>query len=217
MSKTYEDFYDEVLPYLPGCTPAMAKVAIRNAVIDFCEGSLIIQRDHDPMTVIKGIIDYDFEPPTGYLVTKIMRAWYKDAELSPTSPDNLPASVIYNKSYPGAVANENDPNVITQKDERTFTLYPYPKENASLALTMRVALKPTRSSTTIEDVVYEDYAEVIGHGAKYRLMSSPQKPFTSPEGSVASKMFFDEGVNVARQRATRGYVRSELRVSIPRI
>lgn len=217
MSKTYEDFYDEVLPYLPGCTPALAKVAIRNAVIDFCEGSLIIQRDHDPLTVIEGIIDYDFEPPTGYLVTKIMRAWYKDVELTPKAPDELPTAQIYNKSYPNAVITKSDPTIITQKDERTLTLYPYPKETAALGLTMRVALKPTRASTTIDDVVFEDYAEVIGHGAKYRLMSAPQKPFTSPDGAVASKTFFDEGVNVARQRATRGYVRSDLRVVIPRI
>jgi hypothetical protein len=82
---------------------------------------------------------------------------------------------------------------------------------------MRIALKPTRISTTIEDVVYEDYAEIIGHGAKYRLMSAPSKPFTSPDGAAASKIFFDEGVNAARQRASRGYVRSDLRVTIPRI
>jgi hypothetical protein len=217
MSKTYEDFYDEVLPYLPGCTPALAKVAIRNAVIDFCEGSLIIQRDHDPVTILEGTIDYDFEPPTGYLVTKIMRAWYKGTELDPKAPDELPAAMIYNRGYPGAVITKSDPTMITQKDERSYTLYPFPKEAAASALTMRVALKPTRSSSTIEDVVFEDYAEIIGHGAKYRLMSAPSKPFTSPDGAAASKLFFDEGVNVARQRAIRGYVRSDLRVQIPRV
>ena len=217
MSKTYEDFYDEVLPYLPGCTPALAKVAIKNAVIDFCEGSLIIQRDHDPVTVVEGIIDYDFEPPSGYLVTKILRAWYKGNELTPKAPDELPAALIYNSRYPGAVITKQDPNIITQKDERTYTIYPYPMETAASSLTMRVALKPTRASSTVEDVIYEDYAEVIGHGAKYRLMSAPQKPFTSPDGAVASKTFFDEGVNTARQRAVRGYVRSDLRVAIPRV
>jgi len=217
MSKTYEDFYDEVLPYLPGCTPAMAKVAIRNAVIDFCEGSLILQRDHDPVTVVQRIIDYDFEPPTGYLVTKIMRAWYKGVELTPKAPDELPGALLYNSRYPDAVISEQDPNLITQKDERTYTLFPFPRETAASALTMRVALKPTRSSTTIEDVVFEDYAEIIGHGAKYRLMASPSKPFTSPDGAAASKVFFDEGVNTARQRAVRGYVRSDLRVVIPRV
>jgi hypothetical protein len=217
MSKTYEYFYDEVLPYLPGCTPALAKVAIRNAVIDFCESSLIIQRDHDPVTVIASTINYDFEPPTGYLVVKIMRSWFKGVELTPTAPDELPAALIYNTYYPDAVITKADPTMITQKDERTYTLYPFPSTTEASALTMRVALKPTRSSTTIEDVVYEDYAEIIGHGAKYRLMSSPSKPFTSPDGAAASKIFFDEGVNAARQRASRGYVRSDLRVNIPRI
>ena len=217
MSKTYEDFYDEVLPYLPGCTPALAKVAIRNAVIDFCESSLIIQRDHDPVTVLAGIIDYDFEPPTGYLVTKIMRAWYKGSELQPTSPDDIDASILYNQTYPGATKVLQDPNAIIQKDERTYTLYPFPKETAAAALTMRVALKPSRSSSTIENVIFEDYAEVIGHGAKYRLMMSTNKPFTNADAASISKQLFDEGTNVARQRATRGYVRSDLRVKLIKV
>ena len=133
------------------------------------------------------------------------------------APDELPASIIYNKNYANAVVTKQDPQLITQKDERTYTVYPFPKETSASALTMRVALKPTRASAMIDDVIFEDYAEVIGHGAKFRLMSSPAKPFTSDSGAAASKMFFDKGVNVARQRATRGYVRSDLRVSIPRI
>lgn len=217
MSKTYEDFFDEVLPYLPGCTPAMAKVAIRNAVIDFCEGSLILQRDHDPVTILKETIDYDFEPPTGYLVCKIMKAWFKGVELTPKAPDELPGPLLYNRRFPDANIVPQDPTIITQKDERTYTVFPFPRENAPSALTMRVALKPTRSSNLIEDVVFEDYAEIIGHGARYRLMSAPAKPFTSPDGAAASKVFFEEGINTARQRAVRGYVRSDLRVVIPRI
>lgn len=217
MSKLYEDFFDEVMPYLPGCTTALAKVAIRNAVIDFCEGSLILQRDHDPISALEGIIDYEFDPPAGYLVTKIMRAWYKGNELTPKAPDELPSPNLYNIAYPNAVVNKQDPLIITQKDERTFTVYPHPQETATSAITMRVALKPTRASTSIEDVVFEDYAEIIGHGAKYRLMSAPAKPYSSPDGAAASKTFFDEGVNTARQRANRGYVRSDLRVVIPRV
>ena len=217
MSKTYEDFYDEVLPYVPGCTPALAKVAIRNAVIDFCEGSLILQRDHDPVTVLQNTIDYDFEPPTGYLVTKLMKAWYKGVELQPVAPDEVPSVQLYNARYPDAVKSVNDPQVITQKDERTYAIFPFPKETAAAALTMRVALKPTRASTTIEDVIYEDYAEVMGHGAKYRLMSSPNKPYSDGNGAGASRAFFEEGINTARQRATRGYVRSDLRVKLLKV
>lgn len=217
MSKLYEDFFDEVLPYLPGCTTALAKLAIRNTIIDFCEGTLIIQRDHDPVTVLAGTIDYDFEPPTGYLVTRLMKAWYKGKELQPVAPDEIPSVQLYNASYPDAVKSVGDPQVITQKDERTYSLFPFPKDTAALALTMRVALKPTRSSTTVEDVIYEDYAEIIGYGAKYRLMSSPNKPYQDIAGAGLAKNLFDEGMNTARQRASRGYVRSDLRVQLIKV
>lgn len=82
---------------------------------------------------------------------------------------------------------------------------------------MRVALKPTRSSSTIEDVIFEDYAEVIGHGAKFRLMSAPNKPYSDIAGAALSRTIFEEGMNTARQRATRGYVRSDLRVKLLKV
>lgn len=216
MSTTYESFFDEVMPFVPGCTTAIAKTAIRNTVIDFCEKTLILQRDHDPVTVIYNIVDYDFEPPTNYLVSKIMKAWYKDTELQPVAPDSISSALLYNSSFANAVKPNQDPSVYTQKDERTYSIYPFPKETVASALTMRVALKPTRSSTTIEDSIFEDYAEVIGNGAKYRLMMSPNKPYFT-NGFNLFKDLYEQGVNVARQKANRGFVRSDLKVKLPRI
>jgi hypothetical protein len=217
MTTAHSSFLDYVLPHVPGCTNEMALLEIKNTIIDFCEKSLILQRNHDPVTVIKDTIDYDFEPPTGYLVTKLMKAWYKGTVLEATAPDELPASQIYNANYPDVVKTSSDPKIISQKDERTFLIFPFPKETSPLSLTMRVALKPTRSLTVIEDVIFEDYAEVIGNGAKYRLMSSINKPYYSVAASSLANALYERGVNTARQRATRGYVRSDLRIELLKV
>ena len=217
MSKSHTAFLDYVMPHVPGCTVEMALLEVKNTIIDFCEKSLIIQRDHDPVTLVQGQIDYDFEPPTGYLVSRVMKAWYKTKELSPMSPDEIQNAEVYNRMFTGADVGQTDPRQFMQKDERTYTVYPIPAETAKNALTMRVALKPTRASSTIEDVVYEDYAEVIGHGVKARLMMSPGKPYTNPQGAVASLGMYQSGLNTARQRAVRGYVRGDLKVQLRRI
>ena len=87
-----------------------------------------------------------------------------------------------------------------------------PAETVGSAITMRVALKPSRTATTINDVLLEDYFEVISAGAKYRLLLSQGKPYTSPQLAAVERDFYISGINKAKQRATRGHLRSDLSV-----
>lgn len=210
-------FLNDVMPDVPGCTVELATNAIRHSCIDFCEKSLILQRDHDPVTVVAGIVDYDFEPPTGYLVVKIMKAWYKSQPLTPKAPDEINDAEVYNRLFAGANKDGKDPTTILQKDERTFSLYGIPAVTVPNGLTMRVALKPSRSATTVDDVLYEDYVEGIAAGAKYRLMVSPGKPYTNPQLAAAHMDLYRQSTNVARQRAMRGWTRSNLGVTLRNI
>lgn len=209
-------FLDYVLPHVPGCTPEMALLEIKNTIIDFCEKSLILQQDHDPVTATKDVIDYDLEPPTGYLVVKIMNAWYKGQKLDPMSPDQIETPSVYNQQS-GYLVNKGDPRFYLQKDARTFSLYPIPGETVPLSVTMRIALKPTRTLASIEDVIFDDYAEIIGHGAVSRLALSPGKPYTNRQLAADRQSLYIAGLNVARDRAQKGYVRSSKHVRMRRI
>ena len=209
-------FLDYVLPHVPGCTPEMALLEIKNTIIDFCEKSLILEQDADPVTVINGISDYDFEPPTGYLVLKIMKAWYKGQLLDAYSGDQVETPSVYNQNS-GYLVNRGDPRFYRQKDARSFSLYPVPAETARLALTMRVVVKPNRTSTEIDDVIFDDYAEIIGHGAVSRLALSPGKPYSNRQLAADRQSLYIAGLNVARDRAQKGYVRASKHVKMRRI
>jgi hypothetical protein len=211
---TTSNFYQYVLPDVSGCPEISADIAIRAAVIEFCEKSLVLQRDHDPLQVVAGIIDYDLEPATDNLVTKIMRVWFKDVELIPIAPDNVARAEIYNSAFTGANVSQSDPRFYLQKDARTLTIYPIPKATVSNALTIRVAYKPTRTAKVIDDFLFEDYAETIAHGAKFRLLSMASKPWTNGPAAAAAMALFNSGVNVARQRASRGNSRADVRVTL---
>lgn len=213
----YTQFLDYVLPDVPGATNEVALLAIKSTVIDFCEKSLILQRDHDPVTIIKGTIDYDLEPPKDHLITKIMKVFYRQYEIRPMTPDDIRAAQMYNKNYPDAKPEEGPPKLYTQKDARTFSIYPYPKETEKLSLTLRVALKPTRSATQCDDLIFEEYAETIGHGAVTRLALSPNKPYSNAQMAGARNVLYTAGLNMARQRANRGYVRANTQVNIRKI
>jgi hypothetical protein len=213
---SYDAFLRYVLPDVPGCPEISAVAAIRDAAIDFCTKSLVYQETLDPITVIAGVADYDLEPPTGTLVAKVMHLFYQDKELTPVAPDLIRGATFYNSRVEGA-QSRGIPSGYSLKDPRSVTLMPVPKDTERNAVTVRVALKPTRSSTTVGDVLFEDYAETIAAGALARLMLTPGKAYTNPQLVAENLAIFSQGVNAARQEHSRGHSRANLRVKMVRV
>lgn len=213
----YEDFLSRVLIEVPGCAEISALLAIKDACIEFCEKSLILVRDHEPISLKAGEVDYDLEPPTGTLVIKVMKAWVENAPIDPMFPDIVRDASVYNREFSSYQAAPSVPQRFLQKDERTVSVWPVPEKNYPNGLTMRVALKPTRSSTAVDDVLYEEYAETIASGALGRLLMSSGKPYTNVQAAMAHKGLFTQGLNVARQRAGHGHNRSNLSVRMRRV
>lgn len=214
---TYDKFFPNILPEVPGAAEMVVENAVKNAVIEFCEKSLILQRDHDPVTLVQGIVDYDLEPPTGYLVVKVMKAWLENNQLDPLAPDFVREAAVYNRLFSSYQDESGTPRSYLQKDERSISVWSPPAQKYTNGLTMRVALKPTRDSSSVEDVVYEDYAEVIAAGALARLMRSAGKPYTNVEMAGVNQQVFQQGINLARSRALHGLVRSNLSVKLRKI
>lgn len=217
MAASYEDFFSNILPEAPGAAEMIVANAVRNACIEFCEKSLILQRDHDPVTLKSGVVDYDLEPPKGYIVVKVMKAWLEDQQLDPLAPDVVREASVYNRLFSSYQDKSSTPRFYLQKDERSISVWNPPDKDYANGLTMRVALKPTRASESIESVILEDYAETIASGALSRLMMSVGKPYTNVEMAAVHKGLFQQGINVARSRALHGQVRSNLSVKLRRI
>ena len=213
----YESFFPYIMPEVPGAPEPLVVMAIRNSCIEFCERSLILTRDHDPITMRTKIIDYDLEPPIKEtLVIKIQQVWVEGSKIYPLAPDAIRAAGIYNRLYSEYEENLSTPQFYLQKDERTITVWPVPDKVYRNGLTLRVALKPTRDSENVDDVLLEDYAEAIAAGALQRLMSSAGKPYTNIQMAAVNKMIFDRGVNLAKLRMNAGHSRASLTVKMRR-
>lgn len=211
--KNYDVFYPEVLPEVPGCPPALALQAIRNTVIEFCEKSLIHQVTLDPLTLIANITDYDLDSPSKeQRVQKIMRVWFRGAEIQPVAPDDVVTPDVYTSSIPDYTVSKGPTVAYTQKEMGTISFLPNPDQRYVNAITMRVALVPTRASTSFEDFLFEQWGEFIACGAKARLMLNPGKPYTNADAASINQTRYMTALNDARQRAIRGNVRSDLMV-----
>lgn len=212
--KTYEAFFPDVLPDVPGCPSDVAIRAIRHAVIEFCEKSLIYQVTQDPITLRENLTDYDLDAPNGYRVQKVMKVWFRGVELEPIAPDDMVLPDAYSRSIGGYTPSKSTPTGYTQKDFETVSFLPIPNQTYTNAITMRVALVPLRDSTQIEDFLYEQWGESIASGAKARLMLNPGKPYTNQEAAAINQGRYMMALNDARQRAIRGNVRSDLMVKM---
>lgn len=213
--KNYEEFFSWVLPEVAGCPEIAALQAVRDATIQFSEQSLIHQVDHDPITVIAKTCDYDLESPLAdHRIVKVMKAFYKGKELTPIGPDQISDPAVYNSSIGGYTPSYASPTSFAQKDAASISLVPIPDQTIASAITMRVALAPSRNSNFCEDFIFEQWVEVISAGAVSKLQLSSGRPYSNPQAALANQSRFMAGTNVARSRAVRGFNRSSLSVQL---
>jgi hypothetical protein len=151
------------------------------------------------------------------VVIKVMRAWIENTPIEPMFPDIVTDASVYNRLYGSFEAAPSMPQRYLQKSERTISVWPLPDKTYANGLTLRVALKPARNSTSVDDVIYEDYVDVIAAGAMSKLMRSSGKPYSDLRLAEGRRGEFMAGLNVARQRAGHGHTRSNLRVRLARI
>jgi hypothetical protein len=204
-SKTFDAWFDEVLPDVPGVTQPVAKNAIRNAAIEFCDRSNVWVVDHDLMASIANVGAYQFEPPNGAVVAAVKDSWFNGMPLTPRTAGQLADEFI------DWTAKVGTPVYYLQENTEELILVPMPSAALANAIKAKVALKPSRASTGIERWIFEKYLEEITHGAKGKLFSMQKKPWSDANLAIFHLGQFDDGIHKARLDATKGHTNAPLR------
>lgn len=207
MITPYTNLYDEVLPDVPGVPVNVALHAIRNACIKFCERSKIWVVDHDPVAAIANESVYQFEPPNGAVVCDVSTVRFDGVDIDPTTQLDLRNEY---RNWPSLTGTP-----LRYLQENTEELILFPKPNASLAnaLTMKVALKPTRKSTGIEGWIIEKYQEELAHGAKAKLFAMQKKPWSSGDLAGYHAGMFESAIAAAKLSVAKSLGRARLRTN----
>jgi hypothetical protein len=209
------DFYPYLLPMVPGCPDILADQHLRDICIDFCGKSLVAQQPHDPLSVRANVAAYDFDPPAETQVQLVIKAWYLRNELKVITPNSLQVRPeMFNPRFSGADLGGSVPTKMIQLDGTSFTLDPAPQDDAANAVTLLIAVKPSRTATEVPQLLLEDYAYEIGRGAAARLMTLPGQPFTNPQLASAYLSEYLAARNAALLRANKSFGRSAQRVDL---
>ena len=162
--------------------------------------------------VTKLVYLYTLTFPTGTCLAKGLQAWLDDNVLEPISPDDLDNEFSNTQFGWVGTSWRTDVRLPTRfyfPDDTTVGLLLAP--DATGAMRINAALKPTRSSTTFPDWIYERYVETLAHGAKHRLMVVPGKPYSNEKAAAYHLTMFNGGIGEAMIRTSRGATRAPLR------
>jgi hypothetical protein len=208
----YTDYLPYVLPLVPNCYDEQAVVAIRNTCIDFCRDSLFLQQDLDSISVNAGQGTYDIDVPNGYILGQVLGIYYLNRKLERKSQTEL--EKLYTRNWQ---ALQGNPQVYTQLNPDQITLVYTPAESVTAAITGRFSYIPTRTSTSIDDMIFERFLDVIVEGAASRLMATPNQPYSDAAASIAYQRVFRDGCQRALRYTRDGMNNAPMRARYNRI
>lgn len=209
---SFDQFLPEVMQFLPDVPEHIAKNAIRNASIEFCEKTRYWQIDVGPISVVAGQRNYAVPTPAETKMVGAVSAYYDTNLLIPKGPDEL--ARIYRMGDWQQV--EGAPQYLTQIIKPEVVLVPTPYEDRANVLHLRVAIAPTRDAEEISQDVYENYLLVIANGAKAILYNTPGQPYFDRAAAKECQMYFRAGIANARIQIDKGLTRSSTRAEFQR-
>lgn len=207
MLKKWSDFYNDLMPSLPGCGKELLEHELRRAAQDFFNQSRSWRMTLDPITLEAGVADYDLiADDKGLAVVRIEAAGYL---VDPLDVLTLPEMITRYGADWWKVSGS--PEAITQLRPGVATLYRKPEAEVVDGLVLTVAVKPSDSSSGLDEDIATRFREEMILGAKGRLMLMPKKPWTDINmGSLAAAQFGDR-IDMARSQAERAYGRGRIK------
>lgn len=208
MIVTFEKLVDEGRFDMPLDVPYPTAInALRMAAIEFCDRSMVYVADLDPVSVVADEATYSLDAPNGTKVVRIEQAWFNGVKLTPTTRLDLA------RDYANWPTITGSPTHYTQENTEEVILFPKPTSALADGLTMKVALKPSRTATVIENWLLEKYQDDIFYGAKWHLFEMTDKPWANGDAAMYCKAKFDESITAAQLSASKGMGKARLRTT----
>lgn len=200
-------FFSRLLPNVIGCPEPLATQALLDSAIAFCEQSLAVQTDLDPVDLKAGTRRYELDLPSQSELSQVLRVWANDRPLVA-----VPSAMVVERS-----GQQGEPLYYYNRDVDEVVvlhLFPTPDKDVPGGLVVRVATRPTRNATQVHSSLFKEWTEVIVDGALARLHDMPGQPFTNEAKAMLLSQRVRSQTNAARVEALRGRAVSSMSVTM---
>ncbi|MDP2346717.1 MAG: hypothetical protein Q8N34_03215 [Gammaproteobacteria bacterium] len=159
------DWRERVTDEIPDAYNDLVDRHVLDTCIAFCVYTRIWHMRMTPMSSIANLPQYKLRVPANTKLAAVIELRYNGQKLDPVIDSDLDAST------PNWETRTGTPRQYTMIDQDTVRLIGIPTEALTNALTGSIAIKPARNATTVGEILWEDWAESITHGAKARLFA----------------------------------------------
>ena len=209
MATSFEAFLPEVMPNVAGCPEMVAINAVRQACREFCTRTTIWRSTLAAIDSVLGQPTYSIVLASGSEVVLPLHVEYNDIHLSPTTEEKL------EDAYPTwRDASNGTPTMYLIETKGTIRLHVPPDSAITGGISVRVALRPTMTADTVEDIVYTDWSERIADGALARLTKMAGKDWSNPQLGIYHETQFWNGILMARATVEHGHVKTSRQVTM---
>jgi len=212
MAKSWSDFFNWVLPHVPGCPQRVAEDAIREAAIAFCDQTLVYKRTLTLDAVAGGTGLYDLAVPVAAQlgdqveVLAILDGHYNGDRIYPKT--DLELAQQYGDTWDTTTGVTRWFN---QFDEFTARFTPIPDTAITGGLVLALALVPAKTASEFDDGLWKSYHIEIANAAVASLMMSTKKPYTNLSVGAARTSRFSQDCNTVAANKKNNYTRRPLR------
>lgn len=211
----WSTWHPYVLPETPNVPGPLLDHIIRQSAINFLEESQVWTADVDVIDVVAGTGTYSLIPPasvgTEGDVAMAKWVWVNKQQIFPASQEELgQLSQYWADVTAGAVSN------FTQLTQDTITLYPIPDFSLTSGLRIKVALRPSLTSTGVPDWIGGKYVQEIAVAAKALLMGMVGKEWSDPSGEEKYSQQYASMLTKATVEGIRSFTRTTTTVRFPR-
>lgn len=204
--KLLSDFYDYLLPELPGCTPEFLDIHMVEAARKFCGESLVWRGDFDPVNLVADEATYDLEPDEPKSVAvKVIRLTVNsvvlwDQEWRIGCGRDEPS---YHLEAPFSVSE--DFTQLTLVDDEI------PSAAVTDGLEVYGAMAPSFDADRLPDILLTTHLEAFRKTVLSRLMLMPKKPWSNADLAVEYRAEATSLQHLAAMRVAGQNVRGPLR------
>lgn len=201
------EFFNHVVPEIPGFVPSLVEQEIRTSAIDYCRRTRVWQETVNDVTVANEP-SYSIDYPNDALFYEPRAVLIDGKPITPFTPDGLTLQVPTWRTETGMVSK------YTVVDESSIFLYRIP-DTGGQALEVDAVFLPTEQAVRLPDFLLNRHHVIaITKGAKYRLMFMGKKPWTDRDLASKYENDVDSLIGAESFRVAQGKTRLPARVTV---
>lgn len=197
--RTWDTFFADVLPDVPGCPEPQAERALLHAARRFCKETGLWRHDLQGITTLEGVSEYTLTYPDGTDAVRFVGATLNGQTIGLEVMDGstLEERLSTSGSYGGT-------RLLT-RDRRKIRFVPgAPKAGQSLVI--EAVLLPSESAAGLEaDEIAEQHGLTIACGALEILLMANKAPWTNPPLAMEHGKKFQDQIDQVRVEVWKAY------------